>query len=283
MATFTNYATLSYTGGTTDSNTVTGELLEVLSAAKTAVQDSYATDGRVTYVISLVNSGTTPFTGLTLTDTLGGYAFDGGTVYPLAYRADSLRYYQNGGLQAAPTVTAGPPLVMSGITVPAGGSALLVYEASVTDYAPQGAEAGITNTVTVTGGGLSTALTAQSTVSAEARAVLSISKALCPSTVTENGQLSYTFVIENGGSVAAAAGDSVVLTDTFDPKLSAVTVTYNGTSWTEGTEYTYQADTGLFTTTAGQITVPAATHTQTATGTWHTTPGTATVIVRGTV
>lgn len=283
MATFTNYATLSYTGGTTDSNTVTGELLEVLSAAKTAIPDSYAADGRVTYVISLVNSGTTPFTGLTLTDDLGGYTFDGGTVYPLAYCADSLRCYQNGVLQTAPTVTAGPPLVMSGITVPAGGNLLLVYETAVTDYAPQGAEVGITNTVTVTGGGLSSALSAQSMVEAEARAALSISKSLCPATVTENGQLSYTFVIENTGSVAAAAGDSVVLTDTFDPKLSAVTVTYNGTTWTEGTEYTYNADTGLFTTTAGQITVPAATYTQTATGTWRTTPGTSTIVVRGTV
>lgn len=283
MATFTNYATLSYTGGTTDSNTVTGELLEVLSATKTAVQDSYATDGQVTYVISLVNSGTAAFTGLTLTDDLGGYAFDGSTVYPLAYVTGSLRAYQNGVLQTTPTVTAGPPLVMSGITVPAGGNVLLVYEAAVTGYAPQGTEAAITNTVNVTGGGLSSALSAQSTVSALARAVLSISKALCPATVTENGQLSYTFVIENTGSVAAATGDSVVLTDTFDPKLSAVTVTYNGTPWTEGTQYTYNADTGLFTTTAGQITVPAATYTQNTNGTWRTTPGTATVVVRGTV
>ena len=29
MASFTNFATLSYNGGTTNSNTVTGELLEV--------------------------------------------------------------------------------------------------------------------------------------------------------------------------------------------------------------------------------------------------------------
>ena len=41
MARFTNYATLSYNGGSKDSNTVTGELLEVLSASKTAVSQEY--------------------------------------------------------------------------------------------------------------------------------------------------------------------------------------------------------------------------------------------------
>ena len=57
---------------------------------------TYGTDGRVTYILSLVNSGTAPLTGLTITDDLGGYAFNAGTVYPLAYTAGSVRYYQNG-------------------------------------------------------------------------------------------------------------------------------------------------------------------------------------------
>ena len=38
MATFTNYATLSYNGGTTDSNTVTGELLATLSMAPNSIR-----------------------------------------------------------------------------------------------------------------------------------------------------------------------------------------------------------------------------------------------------
>ena len=37
MATFTNQATLTYNGGTASSNITTGELLEVLTATKTAV------------------------------------------------------------------------------------------------------------------------------------------------------------------------------------------------------------------------------------------------------
>lgn len=281
MATFTNYATLSYTGGTTDSNTVTGELLETLTAAKTAVTDTYSQRDTVTYVISLVNSGTTALTALTVTDDLGGYSFGDTTVYPLSYVDGSLRYYVNGALQPAPTVTARPPLTVTGVSIPAGGNALLIYEALVTNYAPLGTEASITNTASVTGGGIS--LTAAETIAMEPRAELSISKALCPAAVAENGQLTYTFVIENTGSVAATADDQAVLTDTFDPILDPIAVTFNGAAWTAGTQYTYDAATGVLATVAGQITVPAATYTQNADGTWTTVPGTATLVVTGTV
>ena len=92
MAQFTNYATLSYNGGITDSNTVTGELLETLTASKTAVMDDYTAKDDVTYVLSLVNSGTAALTGLTVTDDLGAYLFDQGEAYPLVYNEGSIRY-----------------------------------------------------------------------------------------------------------------------------------------------------------------------------------------------
>ena len=44
MATFTNFATLSYNGGTTNSNTVVGELLETLSITKSAVTNDYSAE-----------------------------------------------------------------------------------------------------------------------------------------------------------------------------------------------------------------------------------------------
>lgn len=283
MARFTNYATLSYSGGTTDSNTVTGELLETLSVTKTAVSDVYTSGGSVTYALSLVNSGTAALSNLTITDDLGGYTFNDGLVYPLSYTAGSVRYYANGVLQTAPTVTAGPPLVITGISVPAGGNAILVYETTVTGYAPLGTEAEITNTATVSGDALSTAVTASASVGRAARAELTISKAISPSSVTENGQLTYTFTIENAGSVAAEAGDQVVMTDTFAPILKSIAVTFNGTAWTEGTQYTYSETTGIFTTTAGQITVPAATYTQNTDGLWTVDPGVVTLVISGTV
>ena len=57
MATFYNQATLSYNGNTTTSNITTGEIVEILSAAKTAVTDTYRANGRITYIVSIVNSG----------------------------------------------------------------------------------------------------------------------------------------------------------------------------------------------------------------------------------
>ncbi len=283
MASFTNFATLSYNGGTTNSNIVTGEILEALTAVKTAVSANYSAGDRITYALSLVNTGTAAITDYTVTDNLGGYTVGANTVYPLAYNAGTVRYYINGVLQTAPTVTAGPPLTVTGLTVPAGGSAVLIYETTATPVAPLATGSSITNTATITGGGLTTPITAQATVETANSADLSISKALSPTTVTENGQITYTFVISNTGNTEATATGNVVVTDTFSPILRNIAVTYNGTAWTEGTNYTYNAATGVFTTLAGQITVPAASFTQNTDGTFTVTPGTATLVITGTV
>ena len=129
MATFTNQATLRYNGNVVNSNITTGELVEVLSATKTAVIDDYAQGSDVTYVIQIVNSGNIAFTGLTITDNLGEYTFGTGTLVPLDYVEGSTRYYVNGVLQAAPTVAAGPPLVIGGVNVPANGVVTVIYVA----------------------------------------------------------------------------------------------------------------------------------------------------------
>lgn len=283
MATFTNFATLSYNGGTTTSNVVTGELLETLSATKIAVMDDYTAKDDVTYVVTLLNSGTAPLNGLTVTDDLGGYLFEGDTVYPLEYTNGSIHYYINGVLQADPAVTAGPPLVITGISVPAGGNVMLIYEATVTEFAPLAADDTITNTAVVTGGGLAAPVTASEIIETEDRADLTISKAVSPAVVTENGQLTYTFVIANHGNTPAVATDDVVVSDVFDPILNPITVTFNGSVWAEGVNYTYDESTGVFTTLPGQITVPAATYTQNEDGTWIVNPGTVILTVTGTV
>ena len=80
------------------------------------------------------------------------------------------------------------------------------------------------------------------------------------------------------------ATDNAAITDTFDPILSALTVTFDGTVWTEGVQYNYDETTGLFTTVPGQILVPAATYTQDpTTGAYTATPGIATLVVTGTI
>ena len=191
MAEFTNFATLSYKGGTLRSNTVTGEILETVSVEKTAVSGSYGAGDTLSYAVSLVNSGPAEASGLTLTDDLGAYELDGATLYPLSYVDGTARLFVNGVLQPAPAVTAGPPLAFSGISIPAGGSAVLVYEAAVTEYAPLAAGSEITNTVSVTGSGVDAS--ASATVPVEDAAVLKITKALSPAAVPANGELSYSF------------------------------------------------------------------------------------------
>lgn len=283
MAQFTNQAQLSYNNETVTSNVVVGQLREVLSATKTAVNGSYRTGETVTYAVNLINSGTAAVTGLTLTDDLGAYSPETGTTYvPLTYVDGTVRYFINGVQQTAPTVTAGNSLVLAGITVPAGGNTTILYDALVNGYANPTATGSLTNTVTVTGDGI-TPLTATATLPSDVRPGLSITKSISPVPVVENGTLTYTFLIENTGSTAADGTGNLTVTDTFQPTLQGITVTLNGTTLTEGTDYTYNETTGVFATVPGRITVPAATYAQGTDGVWVTTPGTATLTVSGTI
>ncbi len=284
MATFTNQATLSYNNMITNSNVVVGELLDILSATKTAVMDDYVAQDDVTYVVSIINSGTIPFTGLEIEDTLGAYPFDLDVLYPLTYVVGSMRYYVNGVLQGAPSVTAGPPLHITGINVPAGGNAILIYEVEANQFAPLGIDDTITNEAQISGGGLTEPLLITETIVTENIPILTISKNMSPSSVPENGQLTYTFVILNAGNTAAEVSDNVTVTDVFDPMLSGLSVTFNGTPWSAPDDYTYDTVTGLFTTVAGKITVPEATYTQDpSTGAWITNPGASVLAITGTV
>ena len=284
MAIFSNQATLTYNGNSTNSNIAYGELLDVVAATKTAVEGSYVPGETVTYVVTLRNTGSSALTNLTVTDDLGGYTFNGATVYPLTYEAGTAVLFVNGVPQAAPAVTAGPPLVFSNISVPAGGDAVLVYQARANSFANPAAGSTIVNTVTVIGDGISTPITASETVDAAAAAALTISKSITPVQVVDNDRVTYTFVIQNSGNEPVVATDNAAITDLFDPILTDLVVTFNGVAWTEGIQYTYDAATGLFSTVPSQITVPAATYTQDpVTGAYTVNPGIATLVVTGTI
>ena len=284
MAQFTNQAQLSYNNVVVNSNVVVGEILEVVSGDKTAVVDTYYADGTVTYVISIVNTGATAITNLTVSDDLGAYTFGTNTLTPLTYIDGSAQLFINGVLQPAPATVAGPPLVVSGITLPADSDMVLVYSATVNAYAPIGVTDNIVNTATITGNGIPTPIEVIETVTPVSEPQLRITKSLEPVPVAENGTLTYRFVIENFGNVAATAADNVALSDLFDPILTGITVNLDGVTWTEGTQYTYNEATGQFNTVPGQITVPAATYDQDATtGVWTVTPGTTVLTVSGTI
>lgn len=283
MASFTNFATLSYQGRSVHSNTVTGEILETLSATKTAAAESYRPGEDLSYVLSLLNSGDTALSGLTVTDDLGAYEYEGATVTPLQLVEGSLRLFVNGVLQAAPAVTAGPPMTVTGLTVPAGGNLMLVYEALPTAFAPPTADGSIRNTATVTGPGLAVPVTASAEVPAAQEAALSVRKALSPAEVLPGGELSYSFTLENSGNSPMLASENAVLQDTFDPILSGISVDLDGTPWTAGVNYSYAQATGEFATLPGQLAVPAASYTQNPDGSWTLTPGSVTLTITGTL
>lgn len=284
MAVFSNQATLTFNGTSTNSNIAFGEILDVLAVAKTPVEESYSQGNTVTYTVALRNTSGNTLNNLILTDDLGGYEFNGNTVYPLTYVNGSALYYVDGVLQPAPAVTAGPPLVITGINIPANGDAVIVYQAVANSFANPEIGGVITNTATITGDGLSAPISASATVDALAAATLSISKSITPSQVVDNDRVTYTFVIQNTGNEAVLATDNAVVNDTFNPILTALSVSFNGTPLVEGTDYTYNETTGLFTTLPGAITVPAATYTaDPVTGEYTSAPGIATLIVIGTI
>ena len=284
MAQFTNQATLSYGTTVRASNVAVGEVVESLSVTKTAVNTTYGQNDTITYIISLTNSGGGAINNISLTDNLGTYPFGTGTLTPLSYVDGSIKYFQNGVLTAAPEVTVNPTSIdINPVSVPANGNAILVYEALVNDLAPLGAGDAITNEVSAIGcdGAL---VTATETVFAEAAPDITITKSICPVPVTCGGTVTYTFVLQNTGNTPLVATDDAVIRDLFNPILSDLQVTFNGTPWTEGTEYNYDEETGLFESVPSVITVPAATFTQDpVTGVVTSTPGTSTLVITGTI
>ena len=283
MAIFSNQASLSYSGGVTNSNVVTGELLEVLEISKTSVGETYEAGGIVTYAIQLINTGSTNLTGLTVTDNLGAYLYEDQLLVPLVYIEDTLRYFVNGILQNTPVVTATGGLTVTGLTVPPQGNASLLYQARVNDFAPLAADSAIVNTATVTGQNVCPPLSATDTVAVAESPLLTIAKSMFPSEVAQGDMLTYTFVIQNRGNTPAATAAAVSVTDTFDPLLTDIAVTVNGQTAAVTTDYAYDETTGAFVTVPGQIAIPAATFSRNTDGSVAVTPGMTTVQVTGMV
>lgn len=297
MAIFTNQATLTYGTRTVNSNVAIGTLLEDLAVTKTALGATYTPGDDMSYVVNVTNSGATAITNLTITDDMGGYPYPdagGVTIYPMEYKPGSMRFFLDNVLQtAAPTIIPGPPMSITGITIPAGSTATFAYAADLTDVAPREAGSTITNTVTAVRSAAASA-SDSATITVTTEPELSINKSMSPDTVTENSRLTYTFLIQNFGNTPVTADQNVRFTDDFDPYLENLTVNYTGadgvpTTWTEGVNYVYTASStsgtrvGSFLSTEEQITIPAAAYTRNADGSYSVTPGTSILTITGTV
>lgn len=285
MATFYNQAQLNYNGEAIASNRVSAELNEVISASKTALNQTYTQGDRITYTLTVTNTDDVAYSGLNVSDNLGQYTPEGATapVRPLTYVSGTARYFVNGEERGPAPVTNESPLEITGLEIPEGGNIVIVYEADVNGFAPLDTDDTIDNVATITATGLAAPVTAEESIDAIERPELSITKLISGDSFTEGDEITYTFVIENRGNTGADP-DLITVTDTFDPVLTLApgSVTYNDDIWTEGTEYSY--NNGIFTVNAGNVEVPAATYgVDPATGETTVTPGTATIKVTGTI
>ena len=283
MAQFTNQAQLSYGNVVTNSNIAVGEITQALSITKTALSSEYSSGDTVSYVVSIVNSSPSTLNGLSLADDLGAYQFGETSVVPLDYVDGSVKYYLDGILQSAPTVSVGTGVIFSGINIGAGQNAIIAYEGEINGFAPTQAGGEITNTATLSGGGI-TPVSASETINASIAPDVSITKSISPVPVAPNGEVTYTFVITNTGNSELAEIDGAVIRDVFNPVLTNISVSFNGITWQEGVNYTYNETTGVFETVGGQVVVGAGQYAQDpVTGEWIVTEATSTLVVTGNI
>ena len=285
MAQITNQANLTFNYGNATgsaiSNIATATLLDPLSAEKTSLGDTFRADDTITYVISVQNNGNNTVSGITVTDDLGAYTVGGIRVTPLTY-GNAAALYINGVFSSAITGTVTENGVI--FTIPAlasNANALILYQAIVNDFAPLQQGGTITNSATVTAPTIANPITVTDTVTVEDYADITIQKEMSPDPVSDGDLLTYTFTITNTGNTEATG---VVLTDSFNPAPTSITVTVDGQT-VPATSYTYEN--GVLTLPTGEdfpITVPAATITQdSATGNVTVTPGTLVITVTGTI
>lgn len=285
MATILNQATLTYTyGDTTEqtlSNLASTEWNASLSLEKRTLESAYRAGADLTFLITLANDGTAAQNGLTLTDDLGAYTPEGGTseVAPLTYTGPAELYLDG---EYAETLT--PTVGETGVTfplpaLPAGAHAMLLYKARVNGFAPLGADASITNTVSLTD--TAELLSASATIPAEAYAAVTIEKEMTPNPIGDGSELSVTFTIENSGNTPAT---DLVLTDDFAVSLDNVSITVNGTPVTD---FSFENNRLVLPQTGSAlstVSVPAAVFSQDPdTGAVTVTPGKTVIVLTGAV
>lgn len=283
---FSNQASLLFRGTTINSNTVTGLVLDTLAVTKTAVNPRYTPGSDNVYVITIENSGAEEISGVTLTDNLGSFTDpeSGLTLVPLTYVDGTALISTGGAVPASITPEASvPALVFNNITVPADSNVTIYYTVRANEYAPLYAGSSITNRAELTGDSITAPLSDTATVEAEINPILSINKEASSAMVSEGDEMTFTFTLTNRGNINVDAADNLTFVDNLDPILSDIDVTFNGTPWTNGTEYTYDTATGEFRTNPNAVTVDAATYTRAADGSVVTNAGESTLVITGTV
>lgn len=284
MSEYFNQASIAYNNIVANSNIVTTSFSSDVTLSGSAGSETYNTGDTIVYSYSIINNSGSALSCLDFSSDLGAYECGGGSLQPLDYADGSLRYYVNGVLQPTPAVDASNGLAVSCLNIPVDGNAMLLYSVQVNQYAPLGPFGSIASSANISGEGCCDSAETDVTINHASGIQLSISKSVCPQSGSCSRPVTYTLLIQNNGSQPVVATDNVTITDSFNPILDITEVRFNGELWNNPANYSYNSATGLFTTAAGQITVPAATFTQDGeTCLWTTTPGTSTLTITGTI
>lgn len=289
MATqLTNQATLNYNSGATSlstaSNTATITMQGPLEVTKYSLETNYQIGEPVTYNVFITNSSASTLTGLTAADNLGTYAISSSTnVTPLTYTGPAKIFINDvyNSTLAGTVSPEGDTVTFSLGSLAPGSTMLLQYKATVNEYANAVVgTSNIDNTVSITADGVSTPAVASTVLPVASYASVTIEKSMSPDPVVDGSTLTYTFVINNYGTIPAT---DVVLRDAFDPAPDITSVTVDGIVTTD---YTYTA--GIFRypaiASSNNYTIPAAIFTQNpTTGVVTATPSTSIITIQGTI
>lgn len=282
----TNQASIAYKynnqSATAVSNIASAVLNDTLGVEKVSLENVYRLGDEITYVITVTNDGSSALTNVSVTDDLGAYTVGTQTVTPLAYTGPAILFIDgvyNGNITPA---VAADGISFNIAALSAGSVAQIIYKATVNNFAPLGAGAQVTNTVTVTANGINAPVSDSNTITVGDYADVTVTKSMTPSDIVDGDVLTYTFVINNYGNTEAT---DIVLTDAFDPAPENITVQINGAA-VPATDYSYVNGVLTLPTTPGstELSLPPATIMQDpVTGEVTVTPSSLTVTVIGAI
>ncbi len=287
MPTIENFATVSYTSGgvaaTKNSNLAEIELESSIEFSKMTLGTTYTAGTPITYVLSITNNSTATVSGITLTDNLGTFTENGTEFTPLTFSAPALLLINGQDASATLTPDTSTPgtLVFTFPSLAPGETANIVYNAVPNSFAPLDENATITNTATLESNSDCASGEASATVTVNAAADIEVVKSMSPNPVVCGDTVTYTIRIYNYGNLDA---ENVVLTDTFNPAPTNITVSRNGVLL-DADDYTYVNGTLTVPVAATEgDTVPAATFVRNPeTGEVTVIPGLVEYVITGTI
>lgn len=261
MDNISNQATLSYNNTTTNSNTVTTQILSLynLTATKESLQTTYTPNQSITYLTRVENTGSASLYNLTIVDNLA----DG----LINYLNGSVKGYLNGTeinvnvISTANNVTFTIDNVMN-----PGDNVIIVFKTSTPLTRPDV----LTNVQNISANGGTTTgpiVSANPSASVElaSYAALEIIKSANKPSIYSGDSLTYTFQITNSGNELA---NNVTFSDIFPTGYTINTITL--TTPTSTTPVSYDPTTYVTgnTLTIPALTIPVGTSTLTVVGTY---------------